>query len=30
VQNLLNRRTEETVVDIDDYLQRLTDDLTGL
>jgi phospholipid/cholesterol/gamma-HCH transport system ATP-binding protein len=30
VQNLLNRRTEETVVDIDDYLQRLTDDLAGL
>ena len=30
VQNLLNRRTEETAVDIDDYLQRLTDDLAGL
>jgi phospholipid/cholesterol/gamma-HCH transport system ATP-binding protein len=30
VQNLLNRRTEETVVDVDDYLQRLTDDLAGL
>ncbi len=30
VQNLLNRRTEETAVDADEYLQRLTDDLAGL
>jgi phospholipid/cholesterol/gamma-HCH transport system ATP-binding protein len=30
VQNLLNRRTEEIDVDVDDYLTRLTDDLAGL
>lgn len=30
VQNLLNRRTEDVPVDADEYLQRLTDDLTGL
>jgi phospholipid/cholesterol/gamma-HCH transport system ATP-binding protein len=30
VQNLLNRRTEEIAVDADEYLQRLTDDLSGL
>lgn len=30
VRNLLNRRTEENLVDADEYLQRLTDDLAGL
>lgn len=30
VQNLLNRRTEEIAVDAEEYLQRLTDDLSGL
>ena len=30
VQNLLNRRSEDVVVDPDEYLHRLTDELTGL
>lgn len=30
VQNLLYRKSEETVVNPDEYLQRLTDDLAGL
>jgi len=30
VQNLLNRRSEDVVVDPDEYMHRLTDELTGL
>lgn len=30
VQNLLNRRAEDILVDPDEYLQRLTDDLSGI
>ena len=30
VQNLLNRRAEDVLVDPDEYLQRLTDDLTEI
>ncbi|WP_177421038.1 ABC transporter ATP-binding protein [endosymbiont of Lamellibrachia barhami] len=30
VQNLLNRKSEDVIVNPDEYLQRLTDDLAGL
>ncbi|MCP3866866.1 MAG: ABC transporter ATP-binding protein [Gammaproteobacteria bacterium] len=30
VQNLLNRRSEDIIVDADEYMQRLTDNLAGL
>ena len=30
VQNLLNRRSEDVVVDPDEYMHRLTNELTGL
>jgi phospholipid/cholesterol/gamma-HCH transport system ATP-binding protein len=30
VQNLLNRRSEDVIVDHDEYMHRLTDELIGL